>query len=82
MQAQHALETLKSAQRVVSTTMGRETANGLRAARAIADDLGLDGYFGPLYELFEVEDRYKTAVEVTAGTRFVPTIFRDIGVEC
>ncbi|BGP54977.1 Structural maintenance of chromosomes protein 3 [Rhodotorula sphaerocarpa] len=68
MQAQHALETLKSAQRVVSTTMDRETANGLRAVRAIADDLGLDGYFGPLYELFEVEDRYKTAVEVTAGT--------------
>ena len=26
--------------------------------------------YGPLYELFEVSDRYKTAVEVTAGTRY------------
>ncbi|GAA5861222.1 hypothetical protein JCM3774_002232 [Rhodotorula dairenensis] len=67
-QAQHAMETLKAAQRAVSTTMDRDTANGLRAARAIAEELGLDGHFGPLYELFEVDDRYKTAVEVTAGT--------------
>ncbi|GAA5987111.1 hypothetical protein JCM10908_001030 [Rhodotorula pacifica] len=67
-QTQHAMEALKSAQRTVSTTMDRDTANGLRAAREIADELGLDGYFGPLYELFEVDDRYKTAVEVTAGT--------------
>ncbi|KWU47379.1 RecF/RecN/SMC protein [Rhodotorula sp. JG-1b] len=67
-QTQHAMETLKAAQRTVSTTMDRDTANGLRAAREIAEELALDGYFGPLYELFEVDDRYKTAVEVTAGT--------------
>ena len=68
-QTQHAMETLKAAQRTVSTTMDRDTASGLRAAREIAEELALDGYFGPLYELFEVDDRYKTAVEVTAGTR-------------
>lgn len=28
----------------------------------------MEGYYGPLCELFTVEDRYKTAVEVTAGT--------------
>ncbi|KAG0656747.1 Structural maintenance of chromosomes protein 3 [Rhodotorula mucilaginosa] len=67
-QTQHAMETLKAAQRTVSTTMDRDTANGLCAAREIAEELALDGYFGPLYELFEVDDRYKTAVEVTAGT--------------
>jgi structural maintenance of chromosome 3 (chondroitin sulfate proteoglycan 6) len=27
------------------------------------------GVYGPLYSLFEVEERYKTAVEVTAGNR-------------
>lgn len=70
-QTQHAMETLKAAQRTVSTTMDRDTASGLRAAREIAEELALDGYFGPLYELFEVDDRYKTAVEVTAGTRSV-----------
>ncbi|BGP23932.1 Structural maintenance of chromosomes protein 3 [Rhodotorula toruloides] len=67
-QSRHAHEQLKGAERTISTTMDRDTANGLRAARAIADELGLDGFYGPLYELFEVEERYKTAVEVTAGT--------------
>ncbi|BGP07249.1 Structural maintenance of chromosomes protein 3 [Rhodotorula toruloides] len=67
-QSRHAHEQLKGAERTISTTMDRDTANGLRAARAIAEELGLDGFYGPLYELFEVEERYKTAVEVTAGT--------------
>ncbi|GAA5914010.1 hypothetical protein JCM8208_005919 [Rhodotorula glutinis] len=67
-QGRHAADQLRSAEQAVSKTMDRDTANGLRAARAIATELGLDGYHGPLYELFEVEDRYKTAVEVTAGT--------------
>ncbi|GAA5946350.1 hypothetical protein JCM10213_006535, partial [Rhodosporidiobolus nylandii] len=67
-QARHANEQLKAAEGVIRTTMDRDTASGLRAARQIAQQLDLDGYYGPLYELFEVEDRYKTAVEVTAGT--------------
>ncbi|GAA5910698.1 hypothetical protein JCM5296_006815 [Sporobolomyces johnsonii] len=66
-QARHSSEQLKEAERTISKTMDRDTANGLRAARAIAHQLGLAGYYGALYELFEVEDRYKTAVEVTAG---------------
>lgn len=53
----------------IESALGQDTANGLRAARNIAQQLGLEGYCGALYELFEVEDRYKTAVEVTAGTR-------------
>lgn len=36
--------------------------------KRIAEQLELEGYYGPLYELFTVDDRYKTAVEVTAGT--------------
>lgn len=49
--------------------LNKDTAVGLKAAAAIAARLNLEGYFGPLYELFTVDDRYKTAVEVTAGTR-------------
>ncbi|GAA5841478.1 hypothetical protein JCM11251_007154 [Rhodosporidiobolus azoricus] len=67
-QARHAADQLKQAERTISSTMDRDTAAGLRAARQIAEELQLEGYYGPLYELFEVEDRYKTAVEVTAGT--------------
>ena len=42
---------------------------GLRAAKEIAERLDLDGYYGPLYSLFKVDDRYKTSVEAVAGTR-------------
>jgi len=49
--------------------MDKDTANGLRAVKRYAKQLGLEGVYGPLYELFEVSDRYKQAVEVTAGTR-------------
>lgn len=45
------------------------TSNGLKAVHRIARELDLDGYYGPLYQLFEFEDRYKTAIEVTAGNR-------------
>jgi structural maintenance of chromosome 3 (chondroitin sulfate proteoglycan 6) len=41
----------------------------LRSVKLVAKRLNLDGVYGPLYELFEVPDRYKTAVEVTGGTR-------------
>lgn len=47
----------------------QDTSNGLRSVRAVAKRLKLDGVFGPLYDLFEVSDRYKQAVEITAGTR-------------
>lgn len=49
----------------------QDTSNGLRAVRQIAKRLNLDGVYGPLYDLFEVSDKYKTAVEVTTGNRFV-----------
>lgn len=52
-------------------TTFQDSSNGLRAVREIAKRLKLDGVYGPLYELFEVTDKYKTAVEVTAGNRYV-----------
>jgi structural maintenance of chromosome 3 (chondroitin sulfate proteoglycan 6) len=54
----------------------KDTANGLRAVRRYAQQLQLDGVYGPLYELFEVSDRYKTAVEVTAGNRLVSCLIQ------
>nr|XP_018262378.1 chromosome associated protein [Kwoniella dejecticola CBS 10117]OBR84536.1 chromosome associated protein [Kwoniella dejecticola CBS 10117] len=58
---------LDSAERTIMGMMDKDTSNGLRAVRAIANRLKLEGVYGPLYELFEVSDKYKTAVEVTAG---------------
>lgn len=55
----------------VALNRHQDTSNGLRAVRQIAKRLNLDGVFGPLYDLFEVSDKYKTAVEVTSGNRLV-----------
>ena len=42
---------------------------GLESVQKIAQRLGLQGVYGPVYELFDVDERYHTAVEVTAGQR-------------
>lgn len=43
---------------------------GLRSVDRIAEKLGLNGVFGPLYRLFTVKSKvFNTAVELTAGTR-------------
>lgn len=46
----------------------QDTGAGLRAVDQIAERLGLDGVYGPLYRLFEVtDDKFNTAIELTAG---------------
>ncbi|KAI5450826.1 Structural maintenance of chromosomes protein 3 [Naganishia albida] len=68
---EHTVASMRSekeqADRQLFGTMDRDTNRGLQAVSRIAKSLRLEGVYGPLYSLFEVEDRYKTAVEVTAG---------------
>lgn len=58
---------LSKGERALEGTMDRSTSRGLAAVRQIAKTKGLNGYYGPICELLEVDDRYRTAVEVTAG---------------
>lgn len=53
--------------------MDKATSTGLRAVKRIAANLNLNGYYGPLYELFTVSEAYKVAAETTAGNRWVFT---------
>lgn len=55
---------------IVADLFPQDTNRGLQAVSRIAKSLRLEGVYGPLYSLFEVEDRYKTAIEVTAGNRY------------
>lgn len=64
----HARDQLSTAQRALATTMDRATASGIQAVEAIVARHGIPGVYGPLYQLFTVDERYKTAVEATAGT--------------
>lgn len=65
MNAQNELE---RSERFLSHMMDHNTSRGLAAVRRIKQQHNLRGVYGTLAELFEVSDKYKTAVEVTAGT--------------
>lgn len=65
----NAVEELDKSERALASTMDRWQNSGLQAVRRIAKSLNLTGVYGPLCELFTVNDLYKTAVEVTAGNR-------------
>lgn len=59
---------LQTANHKVNQTMDRAQAKGLAAVKEITKRLNLsDSVHGPVAELFHVNDKYKTAVEVVAG---------------
>ncbi|CAE6444092.1 unnamed protein product [Rhizoctonia solani] len=63
-----ARDELHATQRALAGMMDRDTGSGLRAVDRIAEQLGLEGVYGPLYRLFEIPDKkYSTAIEQTAG---------------
>ena len=62
-----ARQELDSSERSLSHMMNHNTSRGLANVRRIKQTQKLNGAYGTLAELFEVPERYKTAVEVTAG---------------
>ncbi|KAI9850979.1 MAG: Structural maintenance of chromosomes protein 3, partial [Vezdaea acicularis] len=64
---QNARQELDRAERTLSHTMDQNTSRGLAAVRRIKQQHKLDGVYGTLAELMEVNEKYRTAVEVTAG---------------
>lgn len=62
-----AQDELRRAEQELSHTMDQNTSRGLAAVRRIARQQNLEGVYGTLAELLEVNERYRRAVEVTAG---------------
>ena len=66
------LDTLKQQvekhQRALMSTVDRNTSKGLASVEKIVRRLNIEGYYGPLYELFQVDDAFKTAVDVIGGS--------------
>ncbi|KAF9113570.1 Structural maintenance of chromosomes protein 3 [Mortierella sp. AM989] len=58
----------RKSERSLGASMDRNTSAGLDAVKKITKALNLEGVYGPLYELFDVEDQYDVAVNVTAGS--------------
>lgn len=55
------------ADRDLSHTMDNQTSRGLATVRRLKAEQKLDGAYGTLAELFEVDENYRTAAEQTAG---------------
>ncbi|KAI9657307.1 MAG: Structural maintenance of chromosomes protein 3 [Bathelium mastoideum] len=64
----NAREQRDSAQRFLSNMMDANTRTGLSTIRELKGQRGYEGLHGTLGELLEVNEKYKTVVEVTAGT--------------
>lgn len=62
-----AQQELDRAERTLSHSMDRDTSRGIAAVRRIKRQYQLDGVYGTLAELLDVNEKYRTAVEVTAG---------------
>ena len=58
---------LRHAEQDLSHTMDQNTSRGLSSVRRIKRQNNLDGVYGTVAELMEVNDRYRKAVETTAG---------------
>ncbi|KAL2002383.1 hypothetical protein VTN02DRAFT_51 [Thermoascus thermophilus] len=63
----NASQEVDRAERNLSQMMDHNTSRGIAAVRRIKRQYNLEGVYGTLAELFDVNDRYRTAVEVTAG---------------
>ncbi|KAI9926394.1 hypothetical protein ASPWEDRAFT_119813 [Aspergillus wentii DTO 134E9] len=63
----NASQEVDRADRNLSHMMDHNTSRGIAAVRRIKRQHNLEGVYGTMAELFEVNDRYRTAVEVTAG---------------
>ncbi|GAB7328029.1 hypothetical protein MBLNU13_g00080t1 [Cladosporium sp. NU13] len=64
----HAQKELENAERFLSQMMDQGTARGLESVRRVVKQHNIEGAYGCLGELFEFPEKYKTAIEVTAGT--------------
>lgn len=48
----------------------QDIRRGLSSVKKICRDHNIGGVFGPIFELIDCDDKFFTAVEVTAGNRF------------
>lgn len=63
----NAKQELDKSDRLLGQMMDANTSRGLAAVRRIVERDGIQGAHGPIGDLVECRDSYKTAVEVTAG---------------
>lgn len=64
----NARQELDRSERFLNSMMDQNTSRGVAAVRRIAQQHNINGVYGTLGELVDFSDKFKTAVEITAGT--------------
>lgn len=64
---QNAQQEFDTAEVALGKMMDSNTTRGLKSIRRIVQQHNIEGAYGPIGELFEFNEKYKTATEVTAG---------------
>ncbi|KAG1213842.1 hypothetical protein G6F69_002459 [Rhizopus microsporus] len=58
---------IRKAERTLSSTIDRNTSIGLSSISRIAQQHNIQGVYGPVFELFDCDPRFTTAIDATAG---------------
>ncbi|KAI9276287.1 RecF/RecN/SMC [Sporodiniella umbellata] len=58
---------IRKAERILSSTIDRNTSIGLSAVTRIVREHNISGVYGPVFDLFECDPRFTTALDATAG---------------
>ena len=64
---ENARQELEKSERFLHNMMDQSTSRGLKNLRRVVREQNIEGAYGSLGELVEFSDKYKTAIEVTAG---------------
>lgn len=65
---QNCKEEIRKAEHSLSSSVDKSISNGIAAVARIAQAQGISSnVFGPVFELFEADERFRTAIEVAAG---------------
>ncbi|KAI9490283.1 chromosome segregation protein sudA [Zychaea mexicana] len=58
----------RKAERMLASSVDKATSSGLEAVSRIAQAHNIHGVYGPVFDLFTVDERFNTAVETAAGS--------------
>ncbi|KAI8994869.1 RecF/RecN/SMC [Pilobolus umbonatus] len=58
---------IRKAEEVLSSSINQSTSRGIAAISQITQSHNIPGVYGPLFDLFELDERFTTAVEAAAG---------------
>ncbi|KAI8148435.1 hypothetical protein BJV82DRAFT_265879 [Fennellomyces sp. T-0311] len=70
-------EEVRKAERLLSSSIDKATSSGLEAIHRISLAHNIQGVHGPVFDLFTVDERFTTAVEVAAGASLFHVVVED-----